>query len=264
MNWQEGMNAAIAYIEENLGGAISLSEAARCMRCSTWEFQRLFSLLAHIPPSEYIRLRRLSLAMADLQAGKEKVIDIALKYGYESPAAFSRAFRRQYGISPSGVRSTGAALAPFPRITFQSDETGGQNAMGKFVKRDYVVRENGPVYLTRDMDKTVAWFENVLGWYGDVVERGANGQGNYGCITDYPGEIAAAHLTPFRGFHLFHGEPRKGVAGFIMVEGLDNLLAYIRANGWTQVSDISTQPWGARECSVTTVDGCVIRFFEET
>ena len=262
MDWQNGMDRAMDYIENNLTADIDLAVAAKHLGCSSWEFQRLFSFLAHISLGEYVRRRRLTLAAEDMQKGEEKVIDVALKYGYESPAAFTRAFSQLHGVTPSSARSEGVPVKACPRITFKYSENGWSEKMSKFSERGYVVRENGPVYFTQDMDATLQWFQDVLGWYGDVVARDSAGKGVYGCVFDYPGEVAVAHLTPFRGFHLFPGEPAKGVAGFLMVEGLDALHRIVKAAGWTQITDIQPQAWGARECSITTPDGCVLRFFE--
>jgi len=136
--------------------------------------------------------------------------------------------------------------------------------MSKFSERGYVVRENGAIYFTANMDETIKWFEHTLGWYGDVVARNEDGSGNYGCVFDYPDEVAIAHLTPFRGFHLFPGESSKGVAGFLMVDNIDAFHSYVVRQGWSQISEITAQPWGAKECQVTTIDGCILRFFEET
>ncbi|HOB92392.1 MAG: hypothetical protein WBH35_10240 [Bacillota bacterium] len=80
---------------------------------------------------------------------------------------------------------------------------------------------------------------------------------------DYPDEIAISKAIPFRGFHLFAGEPSNGVVGFLLIKGIDALHALVERNGWTQISDIVSRPWGARECSVTTPDRCILRFFEE-
>lgn len=264
MDWQKGMNNAIDYIESSLTGTVDFNVAARFVGCSIWEFQRIFSFVTHVPLGEYIRQRKLTLAAQDIQTNEMKIIDIALKYGYESPAAFSRAFSKLFGITPSSVRGIDFDPNAYPRITFESIEKERLTKMSKFSERGYVVRENGPVYFTRDMDKTVKWFEEVLGWYGDVVARDNEGNGEYGCVFDYPSEVAVAHITPFRGFHLFAGEPTKGVAGFLMIEGLDALHKLVKDNGWNQISDITSQPWGARECSITTPDGCVLRFFEST
>lgn len=103
MNWQKSMNQVLEYIEENLTGEIECSEIAKMMSCSEYEFRRMFSFFTHIPVSEYIRRRRLSQAGTDIQNG-ERIIDVALKYRYESQAAFSRAFTRFHGSAPSVVK----------------------------------------------------------------------------------------------------------------------------------------------------------------
>lgn len=117
-----------------------------------------------------------------------------------------------------------------------------------------------PVYLTRDMDKTCKWFRDVLGWYGDTCARDDSGAGIYGCVFDYPGEIFES--IPQRGFYLFKGSPVQDVIGFIGVKGLEKLHKLVKDNGWSQISDITVQDWGAKECQVTTIDGCVLRFHE--
>jgi len=263
MDWQEGMNRAIEYIEDNLSGEISLDAAARYAGCSVWEYQRLFSFLAQIPVGEYIRRRRLTLAAQDITSGNEKLISIALRYGYDSQAAFTRAFKQLFGVTPSSVRSGRTPLVAYPRITFENMAKERNRYMSKYSERGYTVVENGPVYFTKDMDKTVEWFKDVLGWYGGVVARNDAGQAIYGCVFDYPDEIAIAKATRFRGFHLFPGEPRKGVVGFLMVKGIDALHALVKKNGWVHVSDIVSTHWGARECAVTTPEGSILRFFEE-
>jgi AraC family transcriptional regulator len=251
MDWQTGMNRAVDYIETNLTGEIDLNTAARYVSCSVWEFQRIFSFMAYISIGEYIRRRRLALAAGDLQDTDDKIIDIAMKYGYDSPAAFSRAFGQLFGIPPSSARGEGVILQTFPRITFDTVESGWSSKMSSKSERGYTIRENIPVYYTMDMDKTLEWFKNVLGWHGTVDERSDRGQGLYGCVHD-----------PVGGFHLFAGEPVKGWACLTMVDGLDALHKHVKKNGWEQISDITPQPWGARECRVTTPDGCVLRFFE--
>lgn len=133
--------------------------------------------------------------------------------------------------------------------------------MDKYSKRGYYVTANPPVYLTNDMDKTCKWFRDVLGWYGDTIARDEECNGIYGCVFDYPGEIF--ETVPQRGFYMFKGEPARGVVGFVRIKGLKNLYKLVKDNGWNQITDIEKQDWGALECRVTTIDGCVLRFFEE-
>ncbi|SDT11259.1 AraC family transcriptional regulator [Paenibacillaceae bacterium GAS479] len=121
------MNAALDYIESNLTSEISYAEAAARAGCPAYHFQRMFSYLAGFPLSDYIRRRKLTLAAADLQVDGSKVIDISLKYGYESPEAFTRAFGQLHGLAPAEARKPGARLIACPRLTFQFEPLGGIN-----------------------------------------------------------------------------------------------------------------------------------------
>ena len=118
MEWLERFNQAINYIEENLSATISYEHAAQMACCSTFHFQRMFSYITGIPLSEYIRRRRMTVAAFDLQTHKIKIVDAALKYGYDSPTSFNRAFRSVHGVSPSTARTEGISLKAFPRISF--------------------------------------------------------------------------------------------------------------------------------------------------
>lgn len=118
LDWQKRMNQAMEYIEHHLADRVDYEVVAQFMNCSEWEFRRIFSLLAQIPLSEYIRYRRLTVAILDIQNG-DKIIDIAQRYGYESQAAFSRAFKQLHGLSPTLARDKKVTLHPFPRLTFK-------------------------------------------------------------------------------------------------------------------------------------------------
>lgn len=118
MNWQKSMNQVLEYIEENLTNEIECSEIAKMMSCSEYEFRRMFSFFTHIPLSEYIRRRRLSQAGTDIQKG-ERIIDVAVKYRYESQAAFSRAFTRFHGSAPSLVKKNNSKLNSYPKLSFK-------------------------------------------------------------------------------------------------------------------------------------------------
>lgn len=118
MDWLSKMNSAMEYIETHLSEDISYDEIAKIACCSTYHFQRMFSFITDVTLSEYIRRRRLTLAAFELQTSNVKVIDVALKYGYESPEAFSRAFKTLHGVMPSSVRGEGMALKAYPRMSF--------------------------------------------------------------------------------------------------------------------------------------------------
>lgn len=134
MDWSERMNAAIDYIEENLAGEIDIGEAAKRAACSTFHYQRLFFTVNGLTPTEYARRRRLTLAAREIIAGN-RVIDIALKYGYDSPDAFTRAFRNLHGVTPTAAREPGVKLTAYPRISFNIQLTGGTDMDYRIVEK---------------------------------------------------------------------------------------------------------------------------------
>ena len=103
MDFLDRMEQAIDYIEAHIGEDFTFSELERIVLCDSHQFSRIFSYVTGIPLGEYIRSRRLSLAALSLREG-EKVVDVALRYGYASPEAFARAFRALHGISPPRAR----------------------------------------------------------------------------------------------------------------------------------------------------------------
>lgn len=118
MDWLKGMNDVVKYIEENLTHQIQYETLSRIVGCSVYEFSRIFSFMAGMSISEYVRRRRLSQAVFDIQNGDEKIIDIAMKYCYESPTTFTRAFKELHGTTPSTVRKMSIPLKTYPPITF--------------------------------------------------------------------------------------------------------------------------------------------------
>jgi len=116
MDWVENLNRAVGYIEKNLTGDIDYNEISRITVCPISLFQRFFALATGISVSEYIRRRRLTCAYVDLQKPRAKIIDVAFKYQYESPDAFSVAFKRLYGIAPSLAKKE--LLKRYDRIYF--------------------------------------------------------------------------------------------------------------------------------------------------
>lgn len=132
----QNLNKALAYIEAHLEGEIDFRKAAAIACCSEHQFNRMFSFLSGVGLSEYIRSRRLALAALELQKGGVKVIDIALKYGYQSPEAFSRAFQQMHGIAPSLAKKSGSGLKAYPPMTFQLTIKGGAEMNFHFAEKE--------------------------------------------------------------------------------------------------------------------------------
>ncbi len=127
MDWITGIQNAINYIEEHLTEELDYEIIAKKSFSSRYHFQRIFGMLCGYTVGEYIRSRRLSLAGAELRQGKIKVIDAALKYGYESPDSFAKAFLKFHGISPSAAREPNAMLHSFSRLSIKISLEGGNN-----------------------------------------------------------------------------------------------------------------------------------------
>lgn len=123
--WNDGITNAIAYIEENLTGDISIHEVADKAHVSSFYFQKIFHVLCGFTVGEYIRNRRLTLAAQELCSTDIKVIDAALKYGYDSPDSFARAFTKFHGISPSAAREKGSKLNSFAPLKIKLTLEGG-------------------------------------------------------------------------------------------------------------------------------------------
>ncbi len=117
--WTEGIRNAIDYIEDNITEELNIRDIAEKACVSAFYFQKIFNVLCGFTVGEYIRNRRLSLAAEELSKSDAKVIDVALKYGYDSPDSFTRAFARFHGISPSAAKLKGANLKSFARLKFK-------------------------------------------------------------------------------------------------------------------------------------------------
>ncbi|EKS4344046.1 AraC family transcriptional regulator [Clostridium sporogenes] len=136
MEWLKQLSQAIDYIENNLEGDISYDEAAKIACCSTYYFQRMFSYVAGIPLSDYIRRRRMTKAAFELQVSDTKIIDIGSKYGYVSPTSFNRAFQNVHGVAPTAARMEGTLLNTYPPISFSISITGGESMRYRIERKD--------------------------------------------------------------------------------------------------------------------------------
>lgn len=134
MDWINQLNDAIAYIEEHLTDEIEYEELGRIACCSSFHFQRMFTYMAGVTLSEYIRRRKMSLAAEDLKIG-EKVIDVSLKYGYQSPTSFNRVFQSIHGISPTVARDESSQIKSFPPLRFQMTIKGEESMNYRIVNK---------------------------------------------------------------------------------------------------------------------------------
>lgn len=135
MNWIQGIQKAIDYVEANITEEIDYEEVARQAYSSSFHFQRVFGILCGFSLGDYIRMRRLSLAGEELSRGNGKIIDVAMKYGYDSPESFSRAFTRFHGVTPSEARRSGNVKV-FTPLSVKLILTGGRKMDYRIEKRD--------------------------------------------------------------------------------------------------------------------------------
>lgn len=141
MDWLTGIQRVINYIEDHLTEELNYDEIAKQAACSSFYLQRIFSVLCGMTLGDYIRNRRLTLAGNELSLSDKKVIDVALKYGYESPESFTRAFSKFHGITPSEAKKDGSKLSFFSRLSIKISLSGGNILDYKIVEKDafYVV-----------------------------------------------------------------------------------------------------------------------------
>jgi len=171
MEWVTRMNQAIQYLEDHMAAEIDYQEAAKAAGCSVYHFQRMFSFMTDVSLSEYIRRRRLTLAAFELQTSPIKVIDLALKYGYDSPEAFTRAFQNLHGTTPTAARSAGTLLKAYPRMSFQLTIKG-------VAEMNYRIEEVGAFTIVGQKERvnTEQAFQMIPGIWARAGEQGLFGK----------------------------------------------------------------------------------------
>ena len=172
MEWLEKLNEALQYIEENLDKKIEYEKAAKIACCTTYHFQRMFSYIAGTPLSEYIRNRRLTKAALDLQSG-DKVIDVSIRYGYESPTAFNRAFQKVHNVSTSVAQKEGTFLKAYPPISFKITIKGVEEMEYRIVKKEEMRVVGAKALLEKNIEdnfKTVPMLWQEVAQSGKIME----------------------------------------------------------------------------------------------
>lgn len=165
MQWVQRMNDALAYVAANVSREISVEELCRVACVSRTDLQYLFQLVTDMAPTEYIRACRLHAAALELMHTREKVIDIALKYGYNSAAAFTRAFGTYCGVSPSVARRQGCTLPPIPTES-TIKITGGEMNMNWHTLLRIEEHQNEKViaFTVNTMDPETAVWGQMADW----------------------------------------------------------------------------------------------------
>lgn len=136
MGWAESLQKAIDYMEEHLLDEVTIGAIAKQANSSVFHFQRVFSVLTGMAVGDYLRKRRLTLAAHELVSGSTKIIDLAYKYGYDTPEAFAKAFRRQHGITPSEARKNKGKLQSYNRLVIQVNLKGAEPMNYKVVEKE--------------------------------------------------------------------------------------------------------------------------------
>ncbi len=182
MGWIEGISDAINYIEDNITEEPTIENVAKQAFVSSFYFQKGFAMLCGFTVGEYIRQRRLTLAGSELVSTDRKIIDIALKYGYDSPDSFTKAFLRFHGVTPTAVRKDGAMLKSFAPLKIKFSLEGGFIMDYKIiVKEAFTVMGAAKVfkYDTAGTEIPKFWTEHyqtgkdkiVCGMYGVCVDE---------------------------------------------------------------------------------------------
>jgi AraC family transcriptional regulator len=129
------MKDALDLMEKKMEEPLDIEEIAKAAYSSPFHFQRMFHMLTGMTVAEYMRKRKLTLAAQELAMSSSKVVDVAFKYGYDSPESFSKAFRKIHGIAPSEARNSGVSLKAFPRISFHISLKGDKDVDYRIVQR---------------------------------------------------------------------------------------------------------------------------------
>ncbi|WP_030022508.1 AraC family transcriptional regulator [Streptomyces monomycini] len=162
----ERLNEALEHIEAHIHRRIEVTELARIAMTSDYHFRRMFSALAGMPLSEYIRRRRLTVAGAKVLAGDRTLLDIAVRYGYGSGEAFARAFRSVHGVGPGEARRDGAPLHAQPRMSFRLIVEGSSSMRYRIVEKEqfHVVGKKARVPLVHEgANPAIAEFVRGIG-----------------------------------------------------------------------------------------------------
>ncbi|AXI07934.1 AraC family transcriptional regulator [Oceanobacillus zhaokaii] len=181
---------SIDYIEKNLDGDLHIEQIATVSCMSKFHYQRMFHMLTGFTVGEYIRNRRLTKSAEELLQSNTKVIDVALKYGYETPESFSKAFRKIHGISPSTARKKSQLLKAFPKLSFQIQIKGDVEMEYKIMEKEaFQVIGKGIQTSTvsgeNNRNITAFWNESNSNGFSEALAENCGPLGLIGVCTDF-------------------------------------------------------------------------------
>lgn len=255
MEWSERMNAAIDYIEDNLAGEIDFSEASKKACCSTFHFQRMFFAIIGVTPAEYSRQRRLTLAARELTTSSDKVIDIAVKYGYDSPDAFTRAFRNVQGVTPQAARGPEVKLAAFPRISFNIELKGGNDMDYRLIKKKAF-----NIALTKKRFTTNGGQNFILipKWWQEFLKSP-----DYAAMLALTGEKAGAVTGGSMLGICMEGEPIKDPQNYKFYYGIAVELPPKGGAGKFEKMEVPAATWAVFDCTLDNLQDVTKRIYSE-
>ncbi len=183
--WAEGIQSAIEYIEDNLTQELKIEDIAAKAYVSPFYFQKIFCVLCGFTVSEYIRSRRLTLAAQELSCSDCRIVDIAVKYGYDSHDSFTRAFTKFHKISPSAARERGASLRAFAPLKIKLTLEGANML-------EYKIEEKLSFAVIGKMRKfnTDTSYEEIPKFWDEYAQSGGHDivPGMYGLCWDGDGK----------------------------------------------------------------------------
>lgn len=235
-DWTEGIQKAVKYIEDNLTEELDVADIAAAAYVSPFYFQKIFNVLCGFTLGEYIRNRRLSLAAEELSSLDVKVIDVAMKYGYDSPDSFARAFTKFHGISPSAAKEKGAKIRSFAPVRIKLTLKGGSIMDYRIVEKASFTIMGKCRRFSADTSYTEIpkfWQEHYENGGGEVI------RGMFGACVDSDGKSFDYYIadlySPF-------GDVPEGCTTYTFSEGTWAVFPY-EGECPKALQDVNTKIW---------------------